>query len=93
MDFEKELNKIEDKVEEVSFAMEILQDYKKQNKRLFIIVIILCIMLASIAGYTIWLLNDISVVETSETYSQDVSDIGDMNNSNIVNGGNINDKD
>lgn len=99
MNFEDKLNKIEKKVEKVkneneSIALSLIRDYKKQNKRLFIVIIILCIMLISLGIYTIWLLNDIGYEEITETttteYTQDIDDVGDITESNIVNGGDIN---
>ncbi len=87
MNIENKINKIEKKVEkEVSIAMDILSDYKKQNKRLFTIIMVLCAMLTSLGIYVIWLLNDINVVET-ETYevSQDSEDGG---NNNFIDGNN-----
>lgn len=47
-------------------AKELLHILKVQNKRLFIIWIITFIAFISLLGYTIWLLNDISNVETTE---------------------------
>lgn len=95
MNLEDKISKIEKKVEKVknekqSLAYEMLQEQKKQNKRFFIVIIVLCVMLASLGIYTIWLLNDITVVETTEEYNQDIDDTGDINNSNIVNGGDVN---
>lgn len=45
-------------------ATEMLHILKVQNKRLFIIWLITFIAFISLLGYTIWLLNDIEVVET-----------------------------
>ncbi len=89
-DVKKEVSKLKNQ----SFAYELLQEQQKQNKRLFVVVIILCFMLSAISIYTIWLLNDIGyeeVTETTETYDQDIKDTGDINNSKIVNGGDVND--
>lgn len=96
----EELKEAKKQVKQNSFAVEMLREEKKRNenlasatKRLFIIWIITFLTFICLLGYTIWLLNDITVVETSEEYNQDVSDIGDMNNSNIVNGGGVYGKD
>ena len=64
MELEKEVKEIQ----EESFATEILKDYKKQNKRQFIIILVILGMFTCLLGYTIWLLNDINYVETSEVY-------------------------
>ena len=99
-DIKDEVEDIKKKVKKIgndkqSLAYEMLLDQRKQNKRLFIVIIVLCFMLTGLMCYTIWLLNDIEVVETTETnenydYNQDIDDTGDINNSNIVNGGDIN---
>lgn len=92
-DMKKKVNKINEEKE--SIALSLLKDYKIQNKRLFIIIILLCVMLTGIGIYTIWLLNDIEVVETTETtenYNQDIDNGGNIDNTNIVNGGNVNGK-
>lgn len=44
---------------EESLAMELLKDFKKQNKRQFVIILVLLLMFTCLLGYTIWLLNDI----------------------------------
>ena len=55
-------------IQEHSFAMELLHDARKTNKRQFIIILVILGMFACLLGYTIWLLNDINYVETSEVY-------------------------
>ena len=61
-------NVLEAKKEETSLAMSLLQDFKKQNKRLFIIWIITFISFLGLIGYTIYLLNDIGT-ETIDTHA------------------------
>lgn len=51
-------------IQEHSFAMELLHDARKTNKRQFIIIIVILGMFTCLLGYTIWLLNDIGTVET-----------------------------
>ena len=80
-DAKKLENKLK-KIEEQSFAMELLQDIKKQNKRLFTIWIITFIAFISLLGYTIYILNDIGTIETS----QEITDVDTIQNSNITNG-------
>lgn len=72
-------------IQEQSFALELLKDQKKQNKRMFIIILVILGMFTCLLGYTIWLLNDIGV----ETTTQEVTDF-DTINGNIVNKGDIN---
>lgn len=70
--------------EQQSMAMELLQDLKKQNKRLFIIWIITFVALVGVVGYTIYLLNDYATVETLK---QKIEDVNTIHNSTIKNGG------
>ena len=69
-------------MEEKSLAWELLQDTKKANKRMFIIWIITFLALIGVTCYTIYLLNDIGTIETS----QEIEDVETIQNSNITNG-------
>lgn len=69
--------------EEKSFAKELLEDLKKQNKRLFIIWIITFFTLIAVSCYTIYLVSDIGIIEET----QEISDIDTIENSTISNGG------
>lgn len=71
-------------IQEHSFAMELLKDSRKTNKRQFIIILVILAMFTCLLGYTIWLLTDIGV-ETTEV-SQENSD---GNNNFIGNDGDI----
>ena len=66
-------------------ATELLHILKVQNKRLFVIWIITFAAFICLLGYTIWLLNDISTVETTEV----TQDTGNGNNNYIGNDGDI----
>jgi hypothetical protein len=66
-------------------ATEMLHILKVQNKRLFIIWLVTFIAFIGLLGYTIYLLNDIGVIET-DTKTQEISDIDTIENSNITNG-------
>ena len=86
----QEVKKSINEVRQESFAMELLQDMKKQNKRQFIIIIVILGMFTCLLGYTIWLLNDINYVETSEVYDMNTENgnnnyVGGDNNGNIEN--------
>lgn len=48
-------------IQEETFALEILSDYKKQYKRLFIIWVITFLALIGVSCYLIYLLTDIGV--------------------------------
>ena len=67
-----ELKKELEEVKEESFAMELLKDFKKQNKRMFIVWIITFLTLIGVTCYTIYLTNDIGVIE--ETITQENTD-------------------
>lgn len=73
-------------MKEQSFAMELLHDARKTNKRMFIIIIVILAMFTALLGYTLYLLNDIGTVEET-TSTQEISDIDTINNSSINNGG------
>lgn len=77
LDIKKEFQEVKNQ----SFAMDLLADYKKQNKRLFVIIIILIIAFMGLLAYTMFLLNDIGVVETT---TQEVSQENDNGNNNFV---------
>lgn len=81
-----EIKKEVDEVKNKSFAMELISDARKANKRMFIIIIILIVVLCMwfiTIGYLVYILNDISSVETT---TQEVSDVDTIENSNVANG-------
>lgn len=92
MGLKEEVDEIKKEVKEVrqeTFASEILKDYKKQNKRLFIITIVILVMWFITIGYLVYVLNDIGTIETTST--QEVSQENtDGNNNYIGNDGDIN---
>lgn len=65
-------------IQEQSFAMELLSDYRKQNKRQFIIILVILAMWFITIGYLVYVLNDIGVEETT---TQEVSQTNDNGNS------------
>lgn len=86
MDIKENIIEAQKEIQDIkkSFAMEILQDYKKVNKRQFIIILILIFALITSIGYTIYLLNDIGTIETT----QEINDF-DTIEGNVVNGGSV----
>lgn len=64
-------------------ASEILSDYKKANKRQFIIILIILVMWFCTIGYLIYVLNDIGTIETT---SQSIEGVETIENSNVNNG-------
>jgi len=70
-------------MKEKGLALELLNDYKRANKRQFIIIIIILVMWFLTIGYLVYTLNDIGTVETT---TQEISDVDSIDNSNIANG-------
>lgn len=76
---------------EETFAMEILADYKKQNKRLFVMWIITFLTLVALSCYTLYLVNDIGTIETTVTqensdgYNNYIGNDGDITNGKASN--------
>lgn len=68
-------------MENKSFAMEILNDYKKANKRQFAIIITILIMWFATIGYLVHILNQIGTLEESETI--EIEDVETIDNSHI----------
>jgi len=87
MSIQEDIEKIEKKAEKLeknSFAMELLEDYKKTNKRMFIALILVLFMWFATIGYLVYVLNDIGTEETTIT-----QDAPDGNNNYIGNDGDI----
>lgn len=61
-DIKKEV-KIVKELNKQSIAREMLADYKKQNKRLFIISVMAMLLLAVTFGYLVYTLKDIQTIE------------------------------
>ena len=81
-----EMKKEVQAVREQSLAMEFVKDYKNQNKRLFVIILVILVMWFATIGYLVYVLNDIGYEEVT-TESYDVSqDSGDNGNNNFING-------
>lgn len=83
-----EMKKEVQEIQEHSFAMELLTDQKKQNKRQFIIILVILGMWLTTIGYLVYVLNDIGTT-TEETTTQKITDF-DTINGNIVNKSDIN---
>ena len=76
-----ELEKEVEEIQEHSFAMELLKDQKKQNKRQFIIILVILGMFTCLLGYTIDLLNVFGV--STETDTIDIDNVETIDNSHI----------
>ena len=83
MTLREDFNELKRKTKEVenSFAIEMLKDYKKTNKRQFIIIVILILCLMGSIGYIIYLHNDIQTVTTTDTI--DIQNVNDITESDI----------
>lgn len=85
MGLKEEVKEMKSKVEEVksqSLAMELLSDYKKANKRQFIIILVILTMWFLTMAYLVYVLNDIGTVETT----QKIEGVNTIENSNVNNG-------
>lgn len=84
-----ELEKEVKEIQEESFATQILKDYKKQNQRQFIVILVILGMWFATIGYLIYILNDIGVETTTTTTSTtetiDIDDVDNIENSHIHN--------
>lgn len=88
MGIKDDINEIRNEVQEVkeqSFAMELLHDSRKTNKRMFIIILVILIVWFLTIAYLVYILNDIGTIETS---TQEISNIDTIENTNLVNGDN-----
>lgn len=79
-----------EELKEQSFAMDLLKDYKNQNKRQFIIILVILSMWFATIGYLVYVLNDIGVVEETTQEVMQQNDSGNNNfignNGDIING-------
>ena len=73
----EDMKKEVEEIQEHSFAMELLKDQKKQNKRQFIIILVILGMWFATIGYLVYVLNDIG----TETTTQEVTDIDSIKRS------------
>lgn len=80
-----EMKKEVEEMQEHSFAMELLKDQKKQNKRMFIIILVILGMWFATIGYLIYVLNDIGVETTTTTETVDIDDVDNIEHSHIHN--------
>lgn len=74
-----EMKKEVQEIQEQSFAMELLKDQKKQNKRQFITILVILGMWFATIGYLVYVLNDIG----TETTTQEVTDIDSVDGNNV----------
>lgn len=82
----KDLRSELEAVKEQSLARELLADQRKQNKRLFIIILVILTMWFATGCYLVYILNDIGT--SKDEYTQEINDIVTLENTTIKNGGN-----
>lgn len=88
MDIREEVLELEKEVKEMqeeSLAMSLLKDYKKQNQRQFIVILVILGMWFATIGYLIYILNDIGVETTTTEELIDIDDVDNIENSHIHN--------
>ena len=80
-----EMKKEVKEMQEESLAMSLLKDYKKQNKRQYIIILVILGMWFATIGYLVYILNDISTETTTTEELIDINDVDNIENSHIHN--------
>lgn len=80
-----EMKKEVKEIQEESFATQILHDYKMQNKRQYIIILVILIMWFATIGYLVYVLNDIGTETTTTEELIDIDDVDNIENSHIHN--------
>ena len=65
--------------------MSLLKDYKKQNKRQFIVILVILGMWFATIGYLVYILNDIGTETTTTEELIDIDDVDNIENSHIHN--------
>ena len=88
MDIREEVLEMKKEVKEIqeeSLAMSLLKDYKIQNKRQFIVILVILGMWFATIGYLVYILNDISTETTTTEELIDIDDVDNIENSHIHN--------
>lgn len=80
-----EMKKEVEEMQEESLAMSLLKDYKKQNKRQYIIILVILGMWFATIGYLVYILNDIGTETTTTEELIDIDDVDNIENSHIHN--------
>lgn len=80
-----EMKKEIQEMQEESLAMSLLKDYKKQNKRLYIIILVILGMWFATIGYLVYILNDIGTETTTTEELIDIDGVDNIENSHIHN--------
>ena len=85
-EMKKEVNDLKEK----SFALELISDYKRQNKRQFIVILVILTMWFASIGLFIYYINttgyEETITETAETDDGGNACVGDKCNNGVING-------
>lgn len=76
-------------MEEKGLALELLSDYKKANKRQFIIIIVILVMWFASIGCFVYYIKTTGyevITETAETEGEGSACVGDNCNNGVING-------
>ena len=80
----KKIVKNMNEIHQNSGAIEILKDFKGDNKRIFTILLIVLIMWFLTIGYLVYILTDTGTIENTNT--QEIHDLDSIEYSDIING-------
>lgn len=86
LDMKKEVEEVKEK----SLAMELLQDARKTNKRMFVIIIVILVMWFASIGLFIYYINTTGyeeITETADTEGEGNACVGDNCNNGEINYG------
>lgn len=85
MSMKEDVLQMKKEVQEIktqSLAMELIRDYKKQNKRQFIMIMVILLLWFVTIGILVYTLNDIGTIQ-SDTDTIDIQEIESIDNSHI----------
>ncbi len=86
LDIKKEFQEVKNQ----SFAMDLLNDYKRQNKRQFIVILVILTMWFASIGLFVYYINttgyEETITETAETDDSGNACVGDNCNNGVING-------
>lgn len=86
LDIKKEFQEVKNQ----SFAMDLLNDYKKQNRRQFIVILVILTMWFASIGLFVYYINttgyEETITETAETDDSGNACVGDNCNNGVING-------
>ena len=91
MSIKDDLKEAKEEIQELkeqSLAMELYQDSAKDKRKFFYMWLITFTAFMGLLGYTFWLLNDISTIE-SDTDTIDIQDVENIDNSHIKIGNDV----